>query len=116
MKAKEKTLYAVYTNSDLTEGRGREYVIHFTTHSSTANRLGKGKYVMGSNCPVRKVTAYEIDGKTYVTGVAIEPLAKPDEAAEKILEDEKKRLAILEKIKDQVTSEEYELLLKLNNP
>lgn len=57
------TLWAVYTNSDLTEGRGRQYAKHFCKTKATALRLAKGGYVQGTDCPVKPVKALELDGK-----------------------------------------------------
>lgn len=57
------TLWAVYTNSDLTEGRGREYVKHFCKTKATAMRLAQRGYVQGTDCPVKPVLVLELDGK-----------------------------------------------------
>ncbi|WP_156374424.1 hypothetical protein [Pseudorhodoferax sp. Leaf274] len=45
----ERTVYAVYTNTDLTEGRGRQYVTHYCETEATARRVGSRGYVMGSD-------------------------------------------------------------------
>ncbi len=50
-----KEVFAVWTNTDLTEGRGREYILHVCALEVTANRLAKGKYVMGTDCRITKV-------------------------------------------------------------
>ena len=52
------TGYVVWTNTDLTEGRGSEYPLAICDTLSTAKRLAKGKYVMGSDCQVNEVTLY----------------------------------------------------------
>lgn len=57
------TLWAVYTNMDLTEGRGREYVKHFCRTQATATRLAKKGYVQGTDCPVREVEVLELNGR-----------------------------------------------------
>lgn len=54
-----KTYYSVYTNSDLTEGRGYHIPLALCESESTAVRLGKKKYVQGSDCPVNELTANE---------------------------------------------------------
>lgn len=54
MIKKEVEVYAVSTNSDLTEGRGREYDILYFTKEEDAKKAAKGGYVMGSDCPVTK--------------------------------------------------------------
>lgn len=50
-----KRVWAVYTNTDLTEGRGHEYVKHFCGIQATAIRKAKGAGVQGSNALVREV-------------------------------------------------------------
>lgn len=80
---KEITLWAVYTNSDLTEGRGRQFVQHFCRTEATAKRLAKRGYVQGTDCPVEPVKAVEFDGK-YVLPMSllkIEEPSKEDEIA-----------------------------------
>lgn len=71
-QVEEVKVYAVYTNTDCTEGRGHEYVLYFCQSLSTAIRLGRGRYVQGSDCPVHEVTGYRINDKLYVTGNRIE--------------------------------------------
>jgi hypothetical protein len=63
MEKTEQTLWAVYTNDDLTEGRGRQYVKHFCKLQATAIRLAKRGYVQGSDCPVSEVKALVLDGQ-----------------------------------------------------
>lgn len=72
LTANEVKLFAVYTNSDLTEGRGSEYVLYFCRTRSTAVRLSKKNYIMGTDCPIREITGYEIDHKIYLNGVRIQ--------------------------------------------
>ena len=45
--------WVVYTNTDLTEGRGIEYPLFVCQIQSTAYRLAKGRYVQGTNAPVK---------------------------------------------------------------
>jgi cobalamin biosynthesis Mg chelatase CobN len=49
---KQRTVYAVWTNTDLTEGRGREYVQYLCEKKSTALRKAKKNYVMGTDSRV----------------------------------------------------------------
>jgi hypothetical protein len=51
-----KEIFAVWTNIDLTEGRGNEYVRAFCELESTAKRYAKGAYVMGTDCRITKET------------------------------------------------------------
>lgn len=78
---KERIVYTVWTNQDLTEGRGYEYPLAVCETESTARRLGKGRYVQGSDCSVTETTLYLIDRKWYGP-VSVVPPTKEDIAAE----------------------------------
>ena len=108
----EVTLWAVYTNSDLTEGRGRQYVAHFCRTEATAIRLARRGYVQGSNCPVEPVTCLVLDGK-HVLPVSlinvVEP-SKEDEAEERKLEA--RRAAISRAKELGLTDEEISAIVK----
>ena len=83
----EITLWAVYTNSDLTEGRGREYVAHFCRSEATALRLAKKGYVQGTDCPVKAVKVLELEGRHVLPTSflnIVEPSKADEIAAEKI--------------------------------
>lgn len=56
----EKTVWCVVTNSDLTEGRGYQYVKHVCELEATAIRLAKKAGVMGSDASVQAMKAYRI--------------------------------------------------------
>lgn len=78
------TLWAVYTNSDLTEGRGQEYVAHFCETEATAQRLAKRGYVQGTDCPIQPVEVLELDGR-HVLPTSLLNIVRPtdeDKAAE----------------------------------
>lgn len=62
----EKLVYLTMTNENLTDGRGEQVVLHVCWHEETAVRLGKGKYVMGSDCPVQRAWAVKINGRWHV--------------------------------------------------
>lgn len=81
---KKEILWAVKTNTDLTEGRGRQYVAHFCKIQATANRLAKRGYVQGTDCPVDAVEVLVLDGK-HVLPVSLINVVHPtreDEAEE----------------------------------
>ena len=83
----KEILWAVYTNTDLTEGRGRQYVSHFCRLQATAIRLAKKGYVQGSDCPVKPVEVLNFDGKRVLPADLLmiwEP-SKNDEAKEEQL-------------------------------
>lgn len=73
---KKQVLWAVRTNTDLTEGRGRQYVAHFCKLEATANRLAKRGYVQGSDCPVGPVEVLVLDGK-HVLPVSLINVVEP---------------------------------------
>ena len=81
-------IWAVYTNTDLTEGRGRQYAKHFCELKSTAMRMAKGGYVQGCDCPVEAVEVLVLDGKKVLPSslIRIEPPTAEDQAAEKRME------------------------------
>lgn len=64
--AQEATVFAVYTNTDLTEGRGQEYVKYYCELRTTAERLGRNGYVQGGSCPISEVKMLKIDGAYYL--------------------------------------------------
>ena len=114
------TGYVVWTNTDLTEGRGSEYPLAICETLSTAMRLAKGKYVMGSDCRVNEVTLYRTKlserGFYHWFGPVriIEP-SKEDLEKETFLKEQKEkeeaRKAILEKARALgLTDEEIKVL------
>ncbi len=110
--ADKLTLWAVYTNDDLTEGRGRQFVKHFCKMESTAFRLAKKGYVQGTDCPVEPVDAYCVDGKYFLpTSILnIVPPSQEDEARQRVIDARK---LALEKAKALgLTDEEIALLMK----
>lgn len=103
MQTEEKvTVWAVMSNTDLTEGRGREYVKEYCETRSTAVRRGKNGYVQGTHCPVSPVTAFRI-GNTYYAPMTI-TLATPED--HKLEEEINKKILILEKAKALGLSEQ----------
>lgn len=85
------TLWAVYTNDDLTEGRGREFVKHFCKTLATARRLAKRGYVQGTDCPVKQVEAICIDGKYFLPTSMLDivhPTAE-DDASQQLIDARK---------------------------
>jgi hypothetical protein len=101
----KETLWAVYTNSDLTEGRGRQFVKHFCRLKATAIRLAKRGYVQGSDCPVEPVEVLNLDGKRVLPAslLNVEAPTREDEAAEVRLQA---RDAALQKAREAGLSDE----------
>lgn len=106
------TIWAVITNEDLTEGRGRQYVKHFCKTEATARRLAKRGYVQGTDCPVEPKTALFIDGKYFLPTsiINIVPPSSEDEAAQRRFDARK---LALEKARELgLTDEEIAVIVK----
>lgn len=104
-----KRVLAVYTNEDLNEGKGEEYIAHFCEFPETAERLGKKRYVQGSDCPIKEVTLYLID-KVWYGPVRVLGCSKED-AEKRQLKNVSARIeAALKEAK--VTTEELALYLE----
>ncbi|MCW2477711.1 hypothetical protein [Candidatus Symbiopectobacterium sp. NZEC135] len=104
----EKTVWLTLTNDDLTEGRGYQRVLHVCETEETAIRLGKKKYVQGSNCPVEKSIAVKIGHEWFVPG-NIESESTDDKKLRLINES---RNAVIEKMRQAGFTEEE--ISKLN--
>lgn len=81
-----KKIYVAMSNSDLNEGKGRQYPLFFCWLRATAVRLGKKKYVQGTDCPIKESWAYMIDGHWHVKHAIQDPTIA-DEKAETMLRD-----------------------------
>lgn len=79
-------IWVVWTNTDLTEGRGANYVLYWCETETTANRLAKGRGVMGSDADVLIHKTYLIDRVLYIPASRMN-LIKPSK--EDIAEDQK---------------------------
>jgi len=87
-KVKTRKVFAVWTNTDLTEGRGTEYIECYTELRSTAIRLARGNYVMGTDSRVTEVTMFFKDGRWYAPGVLIIEPSQEDLREERKIEAE----------------------------
>ena len=106
-----KTFWVTYTNSDLTEGRGREIPIAVCKLRTTAIRLGKNRYVQGADCPVKPIELFECNGNLYLpfSVVTISEPTKEDVAKQ---DKEDKKQEVLSRIKQAGFSEEDIKILK----
>ena len=77
----KKMLWAVYTNTDLTEGRGSQYVKYFCQYEATAIRLAKRGYVQGSDCPVKQIEVLDLNG-TLVLPMSVLKIEQPNQEDE----------------------------------
>lgn len=85
-------IYGVRTNTDLTEGRGREYFKYVTNNRTTAERLAKGAYVQGTDASVVELKTVDVDGDAYIR---VSPLLTMPSADD--IEKEMKRKAQAER-------------------
>ena len=86
----EKQIYVVWTNTDLTEGRGHEYIQHHCEKESTARRLARKNYVMGTDGRVTKEKMFYVNGRWYAPGPFVCGPSKEDDIEERRLEAERK--------------------------
>jgi hypothetical protein len=105
-----RVLYVVTTNTDLTEGRGRQYPIAYSFNDFTAQRLAHKKGVMGSDAHISAVKTAIVDGLEMVSinNLNITHPTEQDEISAKKRDD---KLAIVEKAKKLgLTDEEIKKL------
>jgi hypothetical protein len=83
-----KEAFIVWTNTDLTEGRGWQYPAAVCESETTALRLAKGRGVMGSDAGVEPALIFRIDGHWYAPS-KIEPSTKEDERFDGLREEKR---------------------------
>lgn len=81
---KSKVVWVVYTNTDLTEGRGYNFPLFVCESEATAMRLAKRRYVQGSDAPIKECVAVMVNG-SWLAPVRIETST---------VEDDRKQVAI----------------------
>lgn len=87
--------YEAYTNSDLTEGRGRDVHIGYFVHESDARKAVKKKGVMGTDADTRKVDKEILLFETYEEFETIKTNDLRKKALNKLSYDEKKALGLI---------------------
>ena len=103
-----KTVWVAYTNTDCTEGRGKEIPKAVCETEATAIRLGKKGYVMGSDCPVRESLALKVKGVWLVPGLIV-PENDDDKATQSKIN--KKREALEKARKAGLTEDDLKALI-----
>ena len=105
-----RVVYAVWTNSDLCEGRGSEYVMCYCELETTALRLAKRSYVQGSDARVTEVQLFYIDGKWYAPGPNVDPGTREDIEEDRRIKVRKERAlartALVERLRSMDISED----------
>ena len=61
-------VWVVWTNTDLTEGRGSQIPLVICETKETAIRLGKGKDVQGTDCAITQDVCFLFKHQRYVVG------------------------------------------------
>lgn len=97
-----KTVYVAWTNTDLTEGRGRQVPLAVAELESTAIRLGHAGSVQGSNCGVTSVTAVKVGGHWLAPSI----IHAPTPADERAQERTRQRRAAVDRAREAGLSEE----------
>lgn len=90
---KQQTVYAVWTNTDLTEGRGREYVQYLCEKKSTALRKAKKNYVMGTDSRVTEEILFNAGRGWYGPVRVIEPSQEDLRVEEQLTAEAKAKAA-----------------------
>lgn len=91
-----RDLWIVVKNTDDTEGRGIRYISHVCETEVTAQRIGSGKYVMGSDCPIEKVTSFKINGR-WVQPSPVVPASDEDKRRQAKIDAERSIKGMAEK-------------------
>ncbi len=81
----KRPAWAVFVNTDLTEGRGAQVPLGVYESQTTAIRMGRKKDVQGCDAPAEQVTLYRI-GNQWYGPVHVQSSSKEDDATDKKLE------------------------------
>ena len=90
----ERTVFVIWRNTDLNEGRGALVPYAVCEKESTADRLKKGVNVQGANGEVKKATAFKVNGAWYAPARIIGPTEEDDKNEER----RERREALVKKI------------------
>ena len=95
-----RVVWVAYTNTDLTEGRGRDVPLGVCAAEVTALRLARRRYVQGTHGPVQPVVLQKIGDEWYAPctpmSIVIQGMSAEDIAEQAALDA---RRAALEKAK-----------------
>lgn len=102
-KMMNNVVYAPMTNTDLYDGDGKQYAYAICKTYSTAKRVGKSRYIKGSDCPVIEIDVIELGGKEYIPLELLNVLTPnaedcyAEEDNRKLIAEEKKSLIFFKK-------------------
>ena len=114
---KVKDVWVVYTNTDLTEGRGYQYPKYVCENKFTAIRMAKGQGVQGCDAEVVQMVAIMLANRGgWLAPVEIYSAAEEDKQKQKEYERqqeiEKQKAEVIERAKALGLSDEDILKLK----
>ena len=91
-----RDVWVVWTNSDLTEGRGHRIPLCVCENKVTAERLGKGKSVQGTDCNITEEVALYVE-TGYCNGSWLSCVYIEKPTSEDLVKDAgRKRMAAVE--------------------
>lgn len=93
--SEKKAVWVAYTNTDCTEGRGQDVPIAVCALEATAMRLARGRYVQGTDGPVRPLELVSVDGKWYAPTATIDVIepTPADMASQAVLDTKRQAVA-----------------------
>jgi hypothetical protein len=106
--SEKQEIYVVWTNTDLTEGRGKQIPIAYSVSMRCALRLAKGKGVMGSDADVRSFTADLRNGYVCAPVQLVEPTKKDIDLDDN---DARRQSAIDKALQLGVSEDELKLIM-----
>lgn len=80
-----KTVYVVFANSDLTEGRGMQMPVAVCLLEATARRLAKKRDVMGADATVVTMSAFKINEVWFIPGDPYSPTPEDERMEPRIV-------------------------------
>lgn len=107
----ERAAWVVYTNTDLTEGRGWEFPKHVCDKEATAKRLASKAGVQGMDASVSQVSLIKVGG-TWYGPVHIVQANRDDDHAQKLLDERKATAAKARELAEKLglSAEDLKLL------
>lgn len=83
----ERKVWIVWTNTDLTEGRGTQFAIHYCEAEITARRLAKKNYIQGTDCPITEGKLFFDGTNWYGPGPMVTTMSPADQREQAIFDE-----------------------------
>jgi hypothetical protein len=94
-----KIAYAVYSNTDLNEGRGKEIRLGICESRTTAARLSRRRGVQGTDAIIREIKVTHFDEDLYFSPKDLFKLIPPTAEDGRVADIEAKNLAYISTVK-----------------